>query len=295
MTRVMNRGWCWTINNPTPDDLQNIERLAEDAHYVTYGNEVGEEGTPHLQGYCRWNNPVDFQRVKRLIPRAHIEKQKGNNEQAIQYCHKDGDYKEWGTKPEMKNQKSMWQTIIKLAEEGDEETLRTEYPRVYIQYLPRLRSLRKTTTEILQGDLIHEWWYGKTGCGKSTALWKKYPDHYMKKKNKWWDGYQGQEVVAIEEWSPNFHMLASELKIWADRYPFPAEIKGGTLGAIRPKKIIILSNYKIEECFPLTQDADPIRRRFKQRHFEAFFPILSDTNFIDSVFEATQEINHILE
>lgn len=290
MTRVMCRGWCWTINNPTPADLVDVERLAEDAVYVTYGDEVGEEGTPHLQGYCWYKNSVDFTRIKRLLPRAHIEKQKGTNEQAIQYCHKDGVYKEWGTRPEMKDQKLMWKNIIKLAEDGNEDELKSLYPRVYMLHLPKIRSLRKLNLDILQGELTHEWWYGETGCGKSTALWNQYPDHYMKKKNKWWDGYRGQAVVALEEWSPSYHMLASELKIWADRYPFPAEIKGGTLGAIRPQKIIVLSNYKISECFPITQDQEPLKRRFKVRHFPAIFSPLQDTNFVTRLFEETQQL-----
>jgi len=44
--------------------------------------------------------------------------------------------------------------------------------------------------------------------------------------------------------------LASRLKQWADRYPFDGEIKGGKIEGIRPAKVIVLSNYTIEQCFP---------------------------------------------
>ena len=74
--------------------------------------------------------------------------------------------------------------------------------------------------------------------------------HYQKEKNKWWCNYTGQDTVAIEEADPKtMEHLADRLKVWADRYPFPGEIKGGRLEGIRPKKIIVTSNYSIEECF----------------------------------------------
>jgi len=47
-----------------------------------------------------------------------------------------------------------------------------------------------------------------------TAL-ELYPNHFRKDQNKWWCGYRGQEVVAIEEASPKtMEHLASRLKQW---------------------------------------------------------------------------------
>jgi len=73
--------------------------------------------------------------------------------------------------------------------------------------------------------------------------------------------------VIIEEWSPKNEVTASALKIWADRYPFTAQIKGGVLQKIRPAKIIVISNYRLSDCFPDARDADPIARRFKEFEF----------------------------
>jgi len=122
---------------------------------------------------------------------------------------------------------------------------------------------------ILDGELLHEWWIGPTGSGKSRLAWEVYPEHYQKQLNKWWDGYTNENIVVIEEWSPKNEVSGSQLKIWADRYPFPGQIKGGTLQKIRPRKIIVLSNYTISECFPNHQDRDPLFRRFHELHFPA--------------------------
>lgn len=266
-----SRGWCWTINNPTEEDDNDIQRLVEQADYVTYGVETGEENTKHYQGYCYFKSVARFNRLKKLLKRAHIEKQKGNNTQAIEYCHKDGEKYEWGTRPENSDQKSKWQSIMSLAKNGNIEQLQLEYPRIYIMYSEKLKSMMERPAYIIDGPTRHEWWWGPTGTGKSKLLWEKYPKHYQKKKNKWWDGYYDQDVVAIEEWSPDHHMLSSHLKEWADRYPFQAEIKNGCLQGIRPMKIIVLSNYSIQECFPRKADFEPLKRRFNVRHFSGFF------------------------
>lgn len=264
-----SRGWCWTINNPNGWDDANIEQLVESAAYVIYGRENGtEEGTPHYQGYCYFSSLKSFQQVKELIPRAHLERQRGSISQAIDYCKKDGDFQEFGEKPRGgAEQKSKWADVLKLAREGKLQEIEERYPDVYFRYTQKLFSLYRPQRPVILDVLENEWWVGPTGTGKSRTLWTLYPNHFKKALNKWWDNYEGQETVAIEEWSPRNECTASQLKIWADRYPFAAEIKGGTLQNVRPKRIIILSNYSIEECFSNVNDLEPIKRRFKVKHF----------------------------
>lgn len=266
-----SRGWCWTINNPALGDTFDLERLKTAATYYVYGIERGSDrGTLHWQGYCYFKNHVTMARVKQLLQRAHIEPQRGTCNQAINYCKKDGDFEEWGQAPELgggQTQRERWRELIELSESGDMDTIKDKFPSEYFRYHERIKSLRKRGGDVLDGDLQHEWWYGPTGTGKSRTLWQLYPTHYAKELNKWWDGYEDEEVVAIEEWSPKNECTASFLKVWADRYPFPAQIKGGSLKKIRPKKLIVLSNYTIDQCFPAAEDRDPIKRRFKVVHF----------------------------
>lgn len=249
-----SRGWCWTINNPTFGDSLDLESLKHNCIYYVFGREIGESGTPHLQGYCYFKNHVTMSRIKGLLRRAHVEPQRGTCNQAIVYCKKDGDFVEWGDAPEHgggTTQRDRWRRLIELSESGDLDSIKDEFPSEYFRYHERIRGLRRRERVVLQGPLQHEWWYGDTGTGKSSTLWRMHPGHFAKELNKWWDGYQDEDVVAIEEWAPKNECTASFLKVWADRYPFPAQIKGGCLKNIRPQKIIVLSNYTIDQCFQI--------------------------------------------
>ena len=54
--------------------------------------------------------------------------------------------------------------------------------------------------------------------------------YYPKLNNKWWDGYQSQKVVIMEDVDKEtVKFLHHHLKIWADRWGFIGETKGARL------------------------------------------------------------------
>jgi len=267
---------CFTWNNYPLDAENQLRHFYErkQGEYMIVGREVGESGTPHLQGYLCLSHAVTFSALKKHFPQLHFEKAKGSPSQNHTYCTKDNDFFELGTLPPDigtsggEASKQMWKDILSAAESGNWTYLKEEHPRVWVNMSEKLISKRIPNTTVLDGDTQNEWWYGPTGTGKSRLAWEQYGDIcYQKMLNKWWDGYDNQPVVIIEEWSPKNEVTASALKIWADRYPFTAQIKGGVLQKIRPTKLIVISNYQLRDCFPDNRDADPIARRFKQFEF----------------------------
>lgn len=87
------RKYCITINNYT-EKIYNELKLYAEKKCVVYviGKEVGgTKGTQHLQCYLRFKNPVRFNSLKTLFPTAHIEVAKGNDQQNLTYCSKEGD------------------------------------------------------------------------------------------------------------------------------------------------------------------------------------------------------------
>jgi len=268
------RGWIFTINNYTPDHETLLQVIT--CQYLVYGREVGASGTPHLQGYVYFAHAKPRAGVARVIPNAYLAPRNGTHEEARAYCVKDGHYFERGEPPLDTRQRSekggaataaKWKGIQEASARGDLAWIASSHPKEFVLYKPRLESLFAPTAKPIDGELLHEWWVGPSGTGKSRELWNLYPDHFAKSINKWWDGYRHETVVAIEEWSPDSTMTAQSLKKWADRYPFTGEIKGGVLQKLRPRKIIVLSNYTLEQCFPRQEDLDPLRRRFTVINF----------------------------
>ena len=75
--------------------------------------------------------------------------------------------------------------------------------------------------------------------------------------------------------------LADRLKVWADRYPFPGEIKGGRIEGIRPLKVIVTSNYT-RRVLPQLNDLEPILRRFKVVNLEPILLLILNTQSLNS-------------
>lgn len=84
--------WCFTINNPEPEDCDKINALWNDKHaeFLVYQLEQGENGTKHLQGYICFKHNYRFNRIKKLTTnRIHLEKRRGTHSEARDYCTKD--------------------------------------------------------------------------------------------------------------------------------------------------------------------------------------------------------------
>lgn len=195
-----------------------------------------------------------------------------------------------------------YKTCVDLAKQGKMEEILIHYPQVYLQYKDKLLAIRNDTSKCERMFLNNEfgnffhcfflWLWGTTGTGKSyfctifvhiiNAFYKELSRYthkkyepltiYYKNKNKWWDRYNNEDIIIIEEASPEtMKTSAHYYKQWIDEYPFNPEVKGATLNYIRPKFIIITSNYSLQQCFtdPTTnivraEDFDPLNRRLCQ-------------------------------
>lgn len=92
---VRSKRWCFTLNNPQTEEVDSLQSLVDRglAGYVILGNEKGESGTPHLQGYLELKKKHSLKQVKQMIgPRCHLEIARGNFEENYRYCSKEGDF-----------------------------------------------------------------------------------------------------------------------------------------------------------------------------------------------------------
>ena len=100
MTGAIKR-WCFTINNYTQLEEDGVLHFlgSEDIRYGVVGREVGDSGTPHLQGFFSLRGKRFRLTAVKKIPgfaRAHLEPARGGDEQNRRYCSKDGNFTEFG-------------------------------------------------------------------------------------------------------------------------------------------------------------------------------------------------------
>lgn len=298
------RAWVFTFNNYTAADFKALKDLplqgkwAGSVRYICISREVGDQGTPHLQGFVYFKNPVFF---SALMDRFNCywmpKKEKATAEHNRNYVFKLGpkwaskprplETFEWGVLPSSPGDgskkggeitKQQWQHIVELARNNNFESLAEEHPDILVRHvngLQRVRSeLRPNVPDLPPGTQVGLWLMGVPGVGKSHYAHEVFKGEgiYWKALNRWWDGItQDHQVIILDDVGGQEHStwLGYYLKIWVMERSFNAEIKGGMVN-IRPGRFVVTSNMAISEVFANCADQSLIaalERRFRIIHF----------------------------
>lgn len=263
---VNSKRWCYTLNNYTEEEVQALKLLP--CMYQVFGYEVGEEGTPHLQGFITFKKPKRLSGMKKINARAHWEEARGESWEAADYCKKDGDFWEVGNVPKQGKRTDL-ERVVDMVKEGKSiKEIAEEHPVEVIKFGRGIRDLQLLLANPYEHITVRGvWYYGAPGTGKSHKARADHPDAYIKPQNKWFDGYQGQKVIILDDLDTN--VLGHYLKIWADKYSCSGETKGGTVN-LQHELFIVTSNYSIEKLWPDDLEMQQaIRRRFKVTQFHA--------------------------
>ncbi len=266
-----SRNYCFTLNNYTTEELVVLEKLK--CKYIIYGREIGENQTPHLQGFVIFNSAKSFSAAKKSIsPRCHIEEIKRTPYENFAYCSKDGDYTERGDRPEKVGQgkrNDMLEIKKKIAQNVQIKKLLKDDYIVNYQQLKYAESLCKYYEEPRDWKPTVKWYYGATGTGKTRAafahLLKTYAmdDIYVAMDTaQWWDGYDGQPAVIIDDMRKDFMKFHLLLRL-LDRYPYRIQTKGSTRQFVA-KTIIITAPYEPDEMYNNREDINQLIRRIDE-------------------------------
>lgn len=287
---MTSRHYCFTINNPDiewdpdvplPNDPAGLFNLMDDkVAYCIYAYEIGKEGTPHLQGYIQFNQAVRFARIAKWggeWARASVPNNgfvKGTAEQNVAYVSKVDDethvagpwtYGEMNTQGK-RNDINQLVDIIK--EDKSLKRVATEMPEMIVKYprgCEKLMELLDERERDWKTEVIVYW--GKAGTGKSRRAYEEGGEkaYFLRKGNGgsiWWDGYEGNENVIIDDfygWIP-WDML---LRI-CDRYPMTVDIKGGSRKFLA-KKIWITSNVHPRDWYNFEKNTNMKYEAFERR------------------------------
>ncbi len=261
-----SKHWCFTINNATEEDGRLLHEARDKFTYIVIGKEIGEEEkTPHMQGYVVFKKTQRLTAVSRIMPRAflRIKYKKSSPLAAATYCKKDGDWMERGELPltAVEGTKERWSLANKAAVEGRFEDIPPDMLCRYYHSYKRMQQDNPVKPDDL--NCKHNYWiWAPTQYGKSNYARRRWPDYFDKAPNKWFIGYKGQTTILLDDFGPEqCHYLGWYMKRWADLYSFPMESKGGGR-QIRPKHIVLTSQYTIAECFEDERVMNAMHERF---------------------------------
>lgn len=227
----MSRNYCFTLNNYNEEEYHTLLSMGT---YCIIGREVGESGTPHLQGYIEFKSVTRFDTLKNRSPRAHWEARRGTQEQAVEYCKKDGTYEERGEMKMQGHRGDLDAVRQNAASEGLRHVARygnAQQIRVAEKFLTYCEEPRDWKPEVT-------WIHGPTGVGKSRKAREMLEEPYTKNEgSKWWDGYDAHEDVIIDDFRDSWWSLTEMLSL-LDRYEKRVEYKGGSR-QFKPKRIVI--------------------------------------------------------
>lgn len=237
-----------------------MELLNFNTKYWIYGKEVGESGTPHIQGYIEFFTNQRLSAVRKLIPRAHWEKRVGTSKQARAYCTKDNDWVEQGEMsdptPGSRNDINKVKSMIKDGK-GMKDIIEDSSSYQAVRYAEKMlthcENKRNWKPEVT-------WLYGPTGSGKTRQAMENTLDPWISGKNlKWWEGYDAHSDVIIDDFRKDFCTFHELLRI-LDRYPYTVEVKGGSRQLLA-KRIFITSCYPPESVYDTREDIKQLLRR----------------------------------
>lgn len=222
------RNCCFTINNYNEDDIQRLKKLWKNdkVKYIIFGKEIGKKGTPHLQGYCEFTGRPTFLSLQKIFRGGHFEPRKGTSKQAANYCKKENDYWEKGDISQPGKRTDMQDIRNKLLKKKPIKDIALKYPGQYIRYHKGINALNNIINNIPRTEKpFVTWIYGKSGVGKTKYVFDNHKDIYIKDETKWWDGYNNNEAILIDDFEGIWPFRS--LLRFLDRYPYQGEYKGG--------------------------------------------------------------------
>lgn len=274
--------------------LESLKESLPEFDVYVIAKEHHKEGGGHLHAAIKLNKPrrvrISGQNLSKLFDvKGHhcdVEFLKSGKDwqKAVKYCCKEGDYISGGIDIEALKNRSEHNSHKKIY--TCKQILETPINELVNNDMISAHSFSTVYRAQLQWKLLSTpntdlcgprgmWFYGPAGTGKSMQariIGMQEGGYYLKAQNKWWDGYQNEPVVIIDDLDTS--ILSHYLKIWGDRYSFHGETKGGTL-PIPCKKIIVTSNYSIEELLRKDSrngDVDvELWHAIKRRYKEVFF------------------------
>lgn len=277
---MKTRLWCFT-NFELDFDYDEYYNSTS-AEYIIFGTEVcPKTNRTHHQGFVYFSGArSSIKGVAKQLGKCHVEPCRGNLDQNCDYCEKDSNITEYGVKPKQGHRTDL-DAVKDSILNGDlsVEDIVVENPCLFHQYGRTLNKLEDIALRkrFRNWMTLGEWYYGKTGTGKSHKAFEGFsPEtHYVLnvQDSGWWCGYSGQEIVIINEFRGQIQF--SELLDLLDKYPKTIKRRNREPVPFLAKKVIITSSMRpcdvYSNVLTSTDSIKQLERRLKVVEFSVPF------------------------
>jgi len=234
--------------------------------FFVYQREVcPTTGREHFQGYLELENAMTYTAMQDKfegLEKAHFEKRRGKQEQAIAYCVKPDDYRGIHFPDDTRVEGPWWYGAVKhQGERGDLLSVKKaleqgsslkrvaqDFFPIYVKFQRSFKEYKRVITKPRDFKSMVILIVGPSGVGKSrfaTQLCSflgsvyKCPD---KHSGFWCDDYDGQDVFFMDEFDGD-RMRPKAFNDLCDRYECVLPAHGNAGHQLIAKYIVIVSNY----------------------------------------------------
>lgn len=274
------KDWCFTLNNYTENDVDQLRELEsnDDVVYLICGRESGESGTPHLQGFVQLRRKKTLQGAKTLLGSntIHLERRRGTPDEAAQYCKKENNWFEHGTIERQTgagHRSDLAQIQESLRNGASMLDVANEHFGTFVRYNRGIALYMDLRTEPRSWRTQCIWYWGRTGSGKSRTAFEESRAlcggsvcYLGDPSLKWFDPYRGEKGIVIDDFDGTASVPV--LLRLLDRYPLRVPIKGGFMEC-SARIVWITSNKAPEELYGNHHQFEALLRRMDEiKYFE---------------------------
>lgn len=290
----------FTLNNWTQAEYDDLVARAPTFKWMVIGKEVGEQGTPHLQGAIIFGAQISFSTLKLWpgLAKAHIEVMKGQPSDSLVYCSKE-DTAPFvsGTMPEPGKRTDISLAVEQVQGGANLRQLATDNGVAVVKFAKGLTVLRSLLAQPRDPKSPPEvyWVWGETGTEKTRRCFEL-GERMAGTGNvwlssgglRWFDGYDGQSVAILDDFRPKGVPFQFFLRL-LDRYPMSVEFKGGFVNWA-PRVIFITTPNSISTTFAKRMEHLPEDVRQLERRVSKSFGFPEDYAEFDALFALRGEL-----
>lgn len=242
--------------------------LPEVIQYGVYQTEkCPTTGRVHVQFFVQFKKRLRLTGVKKMFPGDHLEIAR-DPKSARAYCMKEESRVSSPCEKGTFDLPVDVEDLVMMVKRKRVSDILEEQPKLW-RSLRQLMDLRQLFSLPRDAPTLGYLFVGKTGCGKTrtaSLISQFVGDTYWHDCSQWWNGYDGQELVILDEFRGQFE--PSQVLRLLDRTPYKVPTKGSYVNFCS-KAIIMTSNIDLASMYKVLDLAtvEAFCRRIKVINF----------------------------